>query len=75
MLNTALKYNWWTPDNKKEKISLEARIEYILKYGTLSELKMMIREIGKAKITEIWRKCFEYKKPRGRAHLIEYLLQ
>lgn len=68
ILNFAEKYNWWTPD--KSKLSLESKIEYVLQYGNLDELREAVISLGgTAKIRSVWqakqpkvrwKKCFDY---------------
>jgi len=58
MLEFAEKYNWWTKD--KSNISVDSKIEYVLRYGTLEDLKKTVEEVGSAKIKEVWRK----RKPK-----------
>jgi hypothetical protein len=45
---------WYTPEDKKENISLEFLVETILNYGTLNEIKTLIRIIGIQKISQIF---------------------
>jgi len=54
MLKNAEKYNWWTPNNKKSSISIESKIGYLLKRGTLKELKQAVQEVGGEKIFTVW---------------------
>jgi hypothetical protein len=45
---------WYTPEDKKENISLEFLVETILNYGTLNEIRRLIRIIGIQKISQIF---------------------
>ena len=45
---------WYTPEDKKENISLEFLVETILNYGTLNEIKTLIRIIGIQKIPQVF---------------------
>jgi len=45
---------WYTPDNKKEEISLEFLVETILNYGDLTAVKKMFDFIGIQKVAEIF---------------------
>ncbi len=73
MLDYTHKYNWWTPKDKKVNISLEAKIEYCLQYGTLNELKRMISEVGKKKIEKVLATRFKNKKLKY-PHIVKELL-
>ena len=45
---------WYTPEDKKENISLEFLVETILNYGTLNEIRTLIRIMGVQKISQIF---------------------
>jgi len=45
---------WYTPEDKKENISLEFLVETILNYGSLNEIKTLIRIMGVRKISQIF---------------------
>ncbi len=45
---------WYTPEDKKEDISLEFLVETILNYGSLEEIKKMIGIIGIKEIARIF---------------------
>jgi len=45
---------WYTPENKKEDISLELLIETILNYGTLDDVRALIRIMGIQEISRIF---------------------
>lgn len=45
---------WYTPEDKKENISLEYLIETVLNYGSLNEVKTLTRIIGIQKIAQIF---------------------
>jgi hypothetical protein len=45
---------WYTPEDKKENISLEFLVETILNYGGLNEIKTLIRIMGVQKISQIF---------------------
>jgi hypothetical protein len=62
MENTALKgfikerssLFWYTPEEKKEEISDELLVETILNYGTLDDIRELVRIMGKEKVSEIF---------------------
>ena len=39
-------YFWYTPANEKENISLELLLETILNYGTMDEVRELLRLLG-----------------------------
>ena len=45
---------WYTPEDKKEEISLEFLVETILNYGDLSAVKRMFELIGIKKVAVIF---------------------
>ena len=45
---------WYTPENKKEDISPEFLVETILNYGTLDDIKRLIKIIGIKKMSVIF---------------------
>jgi hypothetical protein len=45
---------WYTPEDKKENISLEFLVETILNYGSMNEVKALIRIMGVQKISQIF---------------------
>ena len=45
---------WYTPEDKKEEISLEFLVETILNYGDLAAVKQMFELIGIKKVAEIF---------------------
>ena len=45
---------WYTPENKKEEISLEFLVETILNYGDLKAVKNMFELIGIKRVAEIF---------------------
>jgi len=45
---------WYTPDDKKEDISLEFLVETILNYGDMNNIKALIRIIGIKEIAQIF---------------------
>ena len=73
MLDYALKYNWWTPESAKKNISLGARIEYVLKYGRLRELKRMLEEVDRDIVLEIWDRVKVDRDVKWR-HLVDFLV-
>ncbi len=43
--------------SKNEKnLSKQAKIEYILSYGTVDELKKMVKEVGGKEVFQVWEK-------------------
>ncbi len=53
---------WYTPEDKKEDISPELLIETILNYGTMSEIKSLIRIMGIQEVSRIFFSASERKK-------------
>ena len=53
---------WYTPENKKEEISIELLLETILNYGSLQDSLKLIDLIGKDKAFEILKKAEGRKK-------------
>ena len=53
---------WYTPEEKKEDISLELLLETILNYGTLKDNLKLIEIIGANKTLQILRKAEGRKK-------------
>jgi len=45
---------WYTPDDKKEDISLEFLVETILNYGDLMAVKQLFELLGIKKVAEIF---------------------
>ena len=45
---------WYTPEDKKEEISLEFLVETILNYGDLKSVKKLMELIGIKKVAEIF---------------------
>jgi len=45
---------WYTPEDKKEEISLEFLVETILNYGDLMAVKQLFELIGINKVAEIF---------------------
>jgi hypothetical protein len=45
---------WYTPENKKEDISLEFLVETILNYGDLQAVKQLFELVGMKKVAEIF---------------------
>ena len=37
---------WYTPDDKKEDISTELRIETIMNYGNIYDIRQLVKLIG-----------------------------
>ena len=75
MLSFAEKYNWWSPKDSKETLSLEQKIENLLEFGTLDELKKGIAETGRKAFVNVWDTCknnpYAFKKRR---RVLEVLL-
>ncbi len=72
MLEFAEKYNWWTPLKMKKNLSKQAKIEYILSYGTVDELKKMVKEVGGKEVFQVWEKI---KSPlKGRQAVVKYFV-
>lgn len=47
---------WYIPDNKKEDISLEVLVEFILNYGSREAVKEMFEIVGIQKVAAIFYK-------------------
>lgn len=45
---------WYIPQDKKEKITPDLLVETILNYGTLEDVKELIRIAGKREVAEIF---------------------
>ena len=48
MLSFAEKYNWWSPKDSKQTLSLAKKIENLLEFGTLDELKKVLQRLEKS---------------------------
>ena len=53
---------WYTPEDKKEDISLEFLVETILNYGDMNQIKTLIKIIGLLEISRIFFNVGERKK-------------
>ena len=45
---------WYTPDNKKEEISPEFLVETILNYGSLDDVKTLLKLMGTNEVAKIF---------------------
>ncbi len=45
---------WYTPSGKKEEISPELLVETLLNYGSLDEVKKLIRIMGTKEVAQIF---------------------
>jgi hypothetical protein len=45
---------WYTPDDKKENIAPELLVETILNYGSLEDIKILIKIMGRKEISRIF---------------------
>ena len=45
---------WYIPEDKKEDISPDILVEFILNYGSLEDIKTLFRLMGKAEIAKIF---------------------
>ncbi len=45
---------WYTPDNKKEDISLDLLVETILNYGSLDNIRKLIKILGIKEVSNIF---------------------
>lgn len=45
---------WYTPEDKKEEISLEFLVETILNYGSMDDIKKIIKIIGIKEVSRIF---------------------
>jgi hypothetical protein len=45
---------WYTPEDKKEDISLEFLVETILNYGDMNAIRKLIKILGIKKVAEIF---------------------
>jgi hypothetical protein len=53
---------WYTPDDKKEEISLDFLLETILNYGDMNSIKTLIRIIGIKEMSQIFFRAKGRKK-------------
>jgi len=75
-LDFSLKYNWWTPALKKDAISLSARLEYIMKYGSFDELVFLFKHVDTKEIIRTFHilKKDTYHWNKKRIFMIEHLI-
>lgn len=73
MLKFAEKYNWWTTD--KEKLSLEAKLEYLLERSPLEELVKALQEVGGKKLFSVWEERVKKKSLPKRKKVLEYFVE
>ena len=45
---------WYTPEDKKEEISNEVLVEFILNYGDLNDIRKLFKIIGIERMSEIF---------------------
>lgn len=45
---------WWTPDNRKENISVDALVEQILNYGDETGVKKLFEIVGQENVARIF---------------------
>lgn len=55
---------WYTPDDKKEDISDEMLVEFILNYGTLEAVKELFQLLGLRETAEIYRNTINLSERR-----------
>ena len=53
---------WYTPEEKKEEISLTLVVETILNYGNLESVKKLFKLIGIKKTSEIFKEQINNKR-------------
>lgn len=62
------KWNWWTPNNKKYKIDMDAKIEYMLLHANYNNMKILNKYIDKDKVLNVWNKIqnntWDFKAPK-----------
>ena len=57
---------WYTPDDKKEEVSPALLVETILNYGTLDDVRRLIRLMGMEEVSKV------FFSARGRQNLNYY---
>lgn len=62
------KWNWWTPTNKKYKIDIDAKIEYMLLNANYNNMKILNKYINKDNVLAVWNKIqtntWDFKTPK-----------
>lgn len=53
---------WYTPEDKKEDVSPEFLVETILNYGSMDDVKKLMKILGIKKMSEIFFKATGRKK-------------
>lgn len=65
---------WYTPEDKKEDISLEFLVETILNYGDIDDIKKIISVIGIKEISKIFLGAEGRKKMNYYPDIYNYFL-
>ena len=65
---------WYTPEEKKEQISIELLLETILNYGTLRDSLLLLSLIGNNKALEILNKAVGRKKMNYYPEIYNYFM-
>lgn len=63
---------WYTPEDKKEDISLELLVETILNYGTMDDIKKIIKIIGIKEMSRIFFSAEGRKKMNYYSEIYNY---
>jgi hypothetical protein len=45
---------WYIPEDKKEEISHDVLVEFILNYGTLEDVKMLFKILGVEEVAKVF---------------------
>ncbi len=45
---------WYTPENKKEEISPDFLVETVLNYGSLDDVKILLKLMGTSEVAKIF---------------------
>ena len=62
---------WYTPEDRKEDISLDILVETILNYGSISAVKQIVHLLGINKVAEIFNRSVNLSDRRkGNYHEI-----
>jgi hypothetical protein len=63
---------WYTPEDKKENISLDLLVETILNYGSMDEIKRFIKIIGIKEMAKIFYRAEGRKKMNYYSEIYNY---
>lgn len=73
-INDHSKLFWYTPEKKKEEISLDLLLETILNYGSLKESFQLIELMGKDRALEILQRAKGRKKMNYYPEIYNYFI-